>query len=348
MAEWVKLAELGDRRCDAVKFNWNDIQGKIDGGFNYCFSRVWGECVPTDNDGSFRFDFSACNVVDYNLNGGGDVNYGYYKEDTQDFEVFNEGVTYQGTFNDKDYNITVSEDKEVMWEWTEPLYYYGDFYRGFGTYDDEPVAAEGVYVRLYEGGEVEPDEPDTPVEPDTPEYPDGTLEENIWRIQQAKLAIRDAIQAKGIQIEDSDRIDTYASKIYEIEQGGGSCNLSGGWFDFEDLDGNGNCWWYAEDSGLDGFTIVNVSASNYGNQKYQEGYEHGKSESGGGESTCRIQSRWFDFEDLDENGNCWWYAEDNDLDGFSYISVNASNYGQNKYNQGYQDGYNEALKALNG
>ena len=265
MAQWVRLIELGDRRCDAVKFNWNDIQGKINGGINYCFSRVWGECVPTDNEGSFRFDFSACNVVDYNLNGGGDINYGFYLQDTQDIEVYNEGVTYQGTFNDKDYYVTVSEDKEVMWEWTEPLYYYGDFYRGFGTYDDEPVAADGIYVRLYEGGNVEPDEPVTPDEPTNP-----TIMDNVNRIEQAKLDIKDAIRSKGIYVDDLDRIDTYASKIYEISQEGG--NLGELYASVDKYSGTGY-WDAMYDETYDGYRIVSINAEEYGQNNYRVGVE---------------------------------------------------------------------------
>ncbi len=49
-----------------------------------------------------------------------------------------------------------------------------------------------------------------------------TIQDNLNRIQQAKQDIKGAIQSKGVYVDDADRIDVYASKIYEIEQGGGT------------------------------------------------------------------------------------------------------------------------------
>lgn len=49
----------------------------------------------------------------------------------------------------------------------------------------------------------------------------ATIQENIARIQQAKADIKEAIIAKGVAVEDDAKIDTYAEKIEEIQQGGG-------------------------------------------------------------------------------------------------------------------------------
>ena len=53
-----------------------------------------------------------------------------------------------------------------------------------------------------------------------------------------------------------------------------------------------------------------------------------------------------DFGDYDGEGNYWRYGSDDGFDGFNYIKINASAYGEQKrtegYNQGYQDGYNAA------
>lgn len=47
------------------------------------------------------------------------------------------------------------------------------------------------------------------------------IQENIARIQQAKADIKEAIIAKGVEVTDDVRIDGYAEKIGEIQQGGG-------------------------------------------------------------------------------------------------------------------------------
>lgn len=59
-----------------------------------------------------------------------------------------------------------------------------------------------------------------------------------------------------------------------------------------------------------------------------------------GECSCNLGQLSESFEDLDSNGNCWWYAQNYGLDGFDYVSINASAYGEQRYNQGYQDGQN--------
>lgn len=49
-----------------------------------------------------------------------------------------------------------------------------------------------------------------------------TITENINRIKQAKADIKEAIISKGVEVSDNVRIDGYAEKIGEIQQGGGS------------------------------------------------------------------------------------------------------------------------------
>lgn len=95
----------------------------------------------------------------------------------------------------------------------------------------------------------------------------------------------------------------------------------------------------ATDSNLDGFSKVNVDATEFGRQKYEEGYEQGKSEGGEGGS-CNISSGSFEFQDF-EDGHYWQYANEYGLDGWDYIDIDASNYGRQKYEEGYNQGKSE-------
>ena len=49
----------------------------------------------------------------------------------------------------------------------------------------------------------------------------ATLQENLDRIKNAKSAIKDAIIQKGIDVTDTEKIETYADKILQIKSGGG-------------------------------------------------------------------------------------------------------------------------------
>lgn len=61
-------------------------------------------------------------------------------------------------------------------------------------------------------------------------------------------------------------------------EGGGSCNLGHLYAEFKDrLDGD--CWWYADEQGFDGFNYVSINANTYGSQKYNQGYQDGKNAS---------------------------------------------------------------------
>ena len=50
----------------------------------------------------------------------------------------------------------------------------------------------------------------------------STIQENLDRIQNAKSAIKDAIIQKGIEVTDTEKIETYADKILQIKSGGGT------------------------------------------------------------------------------------------------------------------------------
>ena len=202
MGNWVTLTELGERRCTAIKIQWSSTTDINDSG-NYQFSREYG--VKGSEWGSwgsnFRFDLTAHNVCDFNINGGADI----YYSDTSYSDLNAE--TYQGEYNGKEYYITY-DGEYLQWEWTEPVYYYG-FGSNTGGYDPEPIAADYIYVML-EGAE----EPDVPEEPEKP----ITIAENLQRIIQAKADIKVAIENKGVVVGDI-TIDNYADKINQIEQG---------------------------------------------------------------------------------------------------------------------------------
>ena len=53
----------------------------------------------------------------------------------------------------------------------------------------------------------------------------STLQENLDRIKNAKSAIKNAIIQKGIEVTDTERIETYADKILQIKSGGGTTEI---------------------------------------------------------------------------------------------------------------------------
>lgn len=96
---------------------------------------------------------------------------------------------------------------------------------------------------------------------------------------------------------------------------------------------------YASVDGLDGYNMVEINASEYGNKKYEEGYEQGKSECG----ECNIQeTKWVhpSINDIDSNGYLVYY-KDNGYDGMDRIALQMDNYNQEKYNEGYEQGKSE-------
>ena len=50
----------------------------------------------------------------------------------------------------------------------------------------------------------------------------STIQENLDRIKKAKSAIKNAIIQKGIEVTDTEKIETYADKILQIKSGGGA------------------------------------------------------------------------------------------------------------------------------
>ena len=53
----------------------------------------------------------------------------------------------------------------------------------------------------------------------------STLQENLDRIKNAKSAIKNAIIQKGIEVTDTEKIETYADKILQIKSGGGTTEI---------------------------------------------------------------------------------------------------------------------------
>lgn len=97
--------------------------------------------------------------------------------------------------------------------------------------------------------------------------------------------------------------------------------------------------WNASNEGLDGYNSVIINAERALQEKYNQGYEQGKSECGEGGS-CNISSGSFEFQDF-ANGHFWKYANEYGLDGWDYIDIDASSYGRQKYEEGYNQGKSE-------
>lgn len=95
----------------------------------------------------------------------------------------------------------------------------------------------------------------------------------------------------------------------------------------------------ASEFGYDGFSEVEIYAAEYGNKKYEEGYNQGKSEGGEGGS-CNI-SRLEEEIDVSNEGHIVRYAVDYGVDGWSYLDLDVNQYGNRKYNQGYEQGKSE-------
>lgn len=67
-----------------------------------------------------------------------------------------------------------------------------------------------------------------------------------------------------------------------------SVNIGQLYTEFIDYTGNGEAWWYASDYGVDGFNYVEINASAYGEQKYNQGYAEGQKNSQGGGGSCNL------------------------------------------------------------
>ena len=94
-----------------------------------------------------------------------------------------------------------------------------------------------------------------------------TIQDNLNRIQQAKSDIKAAIESKGVYVDEADKIDIYASKIYEIEQGGGTgvIDIIDGWQLFDMIMNQG----YAGPAVLKGtITGIEEISPEYNNATY--------------------------------------------------------------------------------
>lgn len=99
---------------------------------------------------------------------------------------------------------------------------------------------------------------------------------------------------------------------------------------------------YASDYDLDGFSKVNVDATEFGenryNSGYERGYEQGKSECGEGGS-CNLGDLNVEWEP-NWNAN-YFYSANEGLDGYNAVSINAERALQEKYDEGYNQGKSE-------
>lgn len=84
--------------------------------------------------------------------------------------------------------------------------------------------------------------------------------------------------------------------------------------------------------GYDGFNLVKIDATEYGQNKFDEGYVQGVN--AGGE--CKVT----EYDITIDSEYVEYTAMDYDFDGFSKVKIDATEYGNNKYNQGYSDGVN--------
>lgn len=209
-----------------------------------------------------------------------------------------------------------------------------------------------------------------------------TIQDNLNRIQQAKSDIKAAIESKGVYVDEADKIDIYASKIYEIEQGVIDIIDAGQLFDMvmnqgyagpvvvkgtitgiDEISPEYNNATYYVDGAikvyrgnyLEGMSFVNGdelkigdyvvvrgTASNYKDTPQMDKYsviEVLKHEPLLGQLHA-------DFEDIDGEGNYWRYGFDDGFDGFNYVQINASNYGTQKYQEGYDRGKSEGGSGL--
>ncbi len=92
----------------------------------------------------------------------------------------------------------------------------------------------------------------------------------------------------------------------------------------------------ATDSNLDGFSKVNVDATEFGENRYnlgyEQGYEQGKSDVG-----CNVGFKYHIVNDEHETIN----SSEFGYDGFNEVEIDASEFGNKKYEEGYNQGKSE-------
>lgn len=95
---------------------------------------------------------------------------------------------------------------------------------------------------------------------------------------------------------------------------------------------------HATTRGLDGFDWVSINAERALQEKYNQGYEQGKSEGGEGGS-CNLGDLNVEWEP-NWNANHF-YAVNEGLDGYKTVSISAERALQEKYDEGYNQGKSE-------
>ena len=92
----------------------------------------------------------------------------------------------------------------------------------------------------------------------------------------------------------------------------------------------------ATDANLDGFSKVNVDATEFGENRYnlgyEQGYEQGKSDVG-----CNVGHKYHIVKDEHETIN----SSEFGYDGFNEVEIDASEFGNKKYEEGYNQGKSE-------
>ena len=92
----------------------------------------------------------------------------------------------------------------------------------------------------------------------------------------------------------------------------------------------------ATDGNLDGFSKVNVDATEFGESRYnlgyEQGYEQGKSDVG-----CNVGFKYHIVNDENETIN----SSEFGYDGFNEVEIDASEFGRQKYEEGYNQGKSE-------
>ena len=84
----------------------------------------------------------------------------------------------------------------------------------------------------------------------------STLQENLDRIKNAKSAIKNAIIQKGIDVTDTEKIETYADKILQIKSGGGTTEV-------REFDPEGPLTIYCFDDRGDAYVRFDAQYTNY-------------------------------------------------------------------------------------
>ena len=92
----------------------------------------------------------------------------------------------------------------------------------------------------------------------------STIQENLDRIKKAKSAIKDAIIQKGIEVTDTEKIETYADKILQIKSGSGTTEIP-------EFDPDGPLTIYCFDDWGDAYVSFDAQYVNYVTQYSTDG-----------------------------------------------------------------------------